>query len=161
MTLRMTAACLLPRRMPRSIIEGIAKDLQVGDVFIGKVVRIMPFGAFVEYAPGKDGMIHISKLDNKRVEKVEDVVNIGDTLECRVGEIDSQGRINLVRMIPCRSAGRRAAREIVVDAVPAAPVADTGTEENIRDFIKPRLTVCEMGILSMSISHIKELKYDF
>ncbi len=81
----------------RQIIEGIAKDLQVGDVFTGKVVRIMPFGAFVEYAPGKDGMIHISKLANERVEKVEDVVNIGDTLECRVGEIDSQGRVNLVR----------------------------------------------------------------
>ena len=69
----------------------------MGDVFTGKVARIMTFGAFVEYAPGKDGMIHISKLDNKRVEKVEDVVNIGDTLECRVAEIDSQGRINLVR----------------------------------------------------------------
>ncbi|MBR1558810.1 MAG: polyribonucleotide nucleotidyltransferase [Clostridia bacterium] len=81
----------------RRIIEGIAKDLQVGDVFTGKVVRIMSFGAFVEYAPGKDGMIHISKLDNKRVEKVEDVVNIGDELEVRVGEIDSQGRVNLVR----------------------------------------------------------------
>jgi len=66
-------------------------------VFTGTVVRIMTFGAFVEYAPGKDGMIHISKLANERVEKVEDVVNIGDTLECRVAEIDSQGRINLVR----------------------------------------------------------------
>ena len=84
-------------RKARRIIEGIAKDLQVGDVFTGKVVRIMSFGAFVEYAPGKDGMIHISKLDNKRVEKVEDVVNIGDELEVRVGEIDSQGRVNLVR----------------------------------------------------------------
>jgi len=81
----------------RSIIEGIAKDLEVGTVFTGTVVRIMSFGAFVEYAPGKDGMIHISKLANERVEKVEDVVNIGDTLECRVAEIDSQGRINLVR----------------------------------------------------------------
>ncbi len=81
----------------RQIIEGIAKDLQVGDVFTGKVVRIMSFGAFVEYAPGKDGMIHISKLANERVEKVEDVVNIGDELEVRVGEIDSQGRVNLVR----------------------------------------------------------------
>ena len=84
-------------RRARQIIEGIAKELEVGDVFTGKVVRIMPFGAFVEYAPGKDGMIHISKLENKRVEKVEDVVNIGDTLECRVAEIDAQGRINLVR----------------------------------------------------------------
>ena len=81
----------------KAIIEGIAKDLQVGDVFVGTVARIMPFGAFVEYAPGKDGMIHISKLKNERVEKVEDVVKIGDTLECRVAEIDSQGRINLVR----------------------------------------------------------------
>ena len=81
----------------RRIIEGIAKDLQVGDVFTGKVVRIMSFGAFVEYAPGKDGMIHISKLANERVEKVEDVVNIGDELEVRVAEIDSQGRVNLVR----------------------------------------------------------------
>ena len=81
----------------RSLIEGIAKDLQVGDIVTGPVVRIMSFGAFIEYAPGKDGMIHISKLANERVEKVEDVVNIGDVLECRVAEIDSQGRINLVR----------------------------------------------------------------
>ena len=81
----------------RAIVEGIAKDLEVGDVFTGKGVRIMTFGAFVEYAPGKDGMIHISKLANHRVDKVEDVVSIGDTLECRVAEIDSQGRINLVR----------------------------------------------------------------
>ena len=66
-------------------------------MFTGKVVRIMSFGVFVEFAPGKDGMIHISKLANERVEKCEDVVNIGDELEVRVAEIDSQGRINLVR----------------------------------------------------------------
>ncbi len=81
----------------RRIIEGIAKDVEVGDVFTGKVVRIMTFGAFVEFAPGKDGMIHISKLANERVEKVEDVLNIGDEIEVRVAEVDSQGRINLVR----------------------------------------------------------------
>ncbi len=81
----------------KSIILGIAKDIEVGDVFRGKVVRIMNFGAFVELAGGKDGMIHISKLDNKRVEKVEDVVNVGDELEVKVCEIDAQGRINLIR----------------------------------------------------------------
>ncbi len=81
----------------RHIIEGIAKDIEVGDVFVGKVVRIMNFGAFLELAPGKDGMLHISKLDNKRVDKVEDVVKIGDELEVKVCEIDSQGRINLIR----------------------------------------------------------------
>ena len=81
----------------RRIIEGIAKDIEVGEVYTGKVVRIMNFGAFVELLPGKDGMIHISKLANHRVEKVEDVVKIGDTLEVKVAEIDAQGRVNLVR----------------------------------------------------------------
>ncbi|MGN0794216.1 MAG: polyribonucleotide nucleotidyltransferase [Aristaeellaceae bacterium] len=81
----------------RKLIEGIAKDIEVGEVYTGKVVRIMNFGAFVELLPGKDGMIHISKLDNKRVEKVEDVVNIGDEIEVKVNEIDAQGRINLIR----------------------------------------------------------------
>ncbi len=81
----------------RRIIEGIAKDIEVGDVFTGKVVRIMNFGAFVELAPGKDGMIHISKLDTKRVEKVEDVVIFGYELKVRVNEIDAQVRINLIR----------------------------------------------------------------
>ncbi len=81
----------------RQIIEGIAKDLKVGDEFMGKVVRIMSFGAFVEYAPGKDGMIHISKLANERIDKVEDVCNIGDELPVKVAEIDPQGRVNLIR----------------------------------------------------------------
>src|SRR5699024_12544255 len=81
----------------RKIIEGIAKDIEVGDVFTGRVVRIMNFGAFVELAPGKDGMIHISKLANHRVEKVEDVVNFVDEQEGKVNEIDTQGSINLIR----------------------------------------------------------------
>ncbi|MBR3494877.1 MAG: polyribonucleotide nucleotidyltransferase [Clostridia bacterium] len=80
----------------RRIIEGIARDFQVGDVFTGRVVRLMNFGAFVELAPGKDGMIHISKLANHRVEKVEDVVKIGDELEVRISEIGPKG-IDLVR----------------------------------------------------------------
>ena len=74
----------------RRIIEGIAKDIEVGEVYTGKVVRIMNFGAFVELLPGKDGMIHISKLANHRVEKVEDVVKIGDTLEVKVAEPRAQ-----------------------------------------------------------------------
>ena len=59
----------------------------------------MSFGAFVEFLPGKDGMIHISKLDKKRVEKVEDVVNIGDTVKVKVLEVDKMGRINLMRIV--------------------------------------------------------------
>ena len=81
----------------RRIIEGIAKDIEVGEVYMGKVVRMMNFGVFVELLPGKDGMVHISKLAKGRVEKCEDVVKIGDELEVKVAEIDSQGRINLIR----------------------------------------------------------------
>ncbi len=81
----------------RRIIEGIAKDIEVGETYTGKVVRMMNFGVFVELLPGRDGMIHISKLANHRVEKCEDVVSVGDILEVKVEEIDSQGRINLIR----------------------------------------------------------------
>ena len=82
----------------RRIIEGIAKDVEVGEVYDGKVVRILSnMGAFIELLPGKDGLLHISKLANERVEKVEDVLNIGDAIEVKVSEIDSQGRVNLIR----------------------------------------------------------------
>lgn len=77
------------------IIQGIVKEVEVGEVYTGKVMRILNFGAFVEFLPGKEGMVHISKLAHKRVEKVEDVVNIGDEIEVKVIEIDNQGRINL------------------------------------------------------------------
>ncbi len=79
------------------IIETIANDPEVGAIYKGKVVRIMSFGAFVEIAPGKDGLVHISKLDKNRVENVEDVVSIGDEIVVKVVEIDKQGRINLSR----------------------------------------------------------------
>ena len=79
------------------IINGIVKEPEVGEVYMGKVVRIMDFGAFVEFLPGKDGLVHISKLDNKRVEKVEDVVHVGDEILVKVIEIDKLGRINLSR----------------------------------------------------------------
>ena len=74
-------------------------DLEVGNIYIGKVTRIMNFGAFVEIAPGKEGMIHISKLAKERVEKVEDVVSIGDEVKVKVIEIDNQGRVNLMRIV--------------------------------------------------------------
>ena len=80
-----------------SIINTIANDPEIGAIYKGKVVRIMNFGAFVEIDPGKDGLVHISKLDKQRVEKVEDVVSIGDEVVVKVMEIDSQGRINLSR----------------------------------------------------------------
>lgn len=79
----------------KRIILNIAEDLEVGKIYSGKVVRIIQFGAFVEIAPGKDGMIHISKLSTKRVEKVEDVVNIGDEVEVEVIKIDNKGRVDL------------------------------------------------------------------
>ena len=78
-----------------SIIKSIVTDLEPGMIMNGKVVRIMNFGAFVELAPNKDGMVHISKLSDKRVGKVEDVVNIGDEVTVKVIEIDKMGRVNL------------------------------------------------------------------
>ncbi len=80
-----------------SIIQTIAIDPEVGAIYKGRVTRIMNFGAFVEIAPGKEGLVHISKLDNARVERVEDVVNVGDEVLVMVTEIDQQGRINLSR----------------------------------------------------------------
>ena len=80
-----------------SIINTIANDPEIGSIYRGKVVRIMNFGAFVEIAPGKDGLVHISKLDKQRVNKVEDVVSIGDEIVVKVMDIDDQGRINLSR----------------------------------------------------------------
>lgn len=79
------------------IIKTIVEGPQVGRIYRGKVVKIMDFGAFVELAPGKDGLCHISKLDNKRVEKVEDVVHVGDEIQVKVTEIDKLGRVNLSR----------------------------------------------------------------
>ena len=77
------------------IIKSIVTEIEPGMIFTGKVVRLMNFGAFVELAPGKDGMIHISKLSEKRVNTVEDVVNIGDEVTVKVIEVDKMGRINL------------------------------------------------------------------
>lgn len=81
----------------KEIIENIVREVEVGEVLTGKVVRIMNFGAFVSLPGGKDGLVHISKLANERVNNVEDVVKIGDEVTVKVMEIDAQGRINLSR----------------------------------------------------------------
>ncbi|AKG35171.1 polyribonucleotide nucleotidyltransferase [Paenibacillus durus] len=81
----------------RSIIEGIVREVEVGEIYVGTVKRIEKFGAFVEILPGKDGLVHISQLSTERVGKVEDVVAIGDTVTVKVTEIDQQGRVNLSR----------------------------------------------------------------
>ena len=80
-----------------SIIETIANDPEVGAIYKGVVTRLMSFGAFVEIAPGKEGLVHISHLDTKRVERVEDAVNVGDEIIVQVLPIDDQGRLNLSR----------------------------------------------------------------
>ena len=83
------------------IIEGLTRKVHEGEVFTGSITRIIPIGAFVEILPGKEGMIHISQLSEARVEKVEDVVKVGDEVTVRVREIDNRGRINLtLRGVP-------------------------------------------------------------
>ncbi len=81
----------------KAIIEGIVKEPEIGEIYEGTVKKIMDFGAFVEILPGKEGLVHISKLDSKRVEKVEDVVSEGDVIKVKLIEIDSQGRLKLSR----------------------------------------------------------------
>ena len=83
-----------------SVVETIAKDPEIGAIYKGRVTRLMTFGAFVEIAPGKEGLVHISRLDVKRVEKVEDVVHVGDEVLVKVTEIDEQGRLNLSAAMP-------------------------------------------------------------
>ena len=78
-------------------VELLIKEVEVGETYTGKVMRIMNFGAFIEVLPGKEGLLHISKMAKQRVEKVEDVMNIGDEVTVKVTEIDGQGRINLSR----------------------------------------------------------------
>jgi polyribonucleotide nucleotidyltransferase len=80
------------------IVQNMTRKIEVGSVFVGKVTRTIPIGAFVEFLPGKEGMIHISQLADRRVGKVEDVVAVGDEVIIKVREIDSRGRINLTRL---------------------------------------------------------------
>lgn len=81
----------------KKIIEGIVKEIEVGEIILGKVVRLATFGAFVELTDNKDGLLHISQISDKRVAKVEDVLNVGDEILVKVIEIDNQGKIKLSR----------------------------------------------------------------
>ncbi|MEX2462272.1 MAG: polyribonucleotide nucleotidyltransferase [Paenibacillaceae bacterium] len=81
----------------RSIIEGIVRELIVGEVYLGTVKRVEKFGAFVEVLPGKEGLVHVSQLSSERVANVSDVVSVGDKITVKVTEIDAQGRVNLSR----------------------------------------------------------------
>ena len=78
-------------------IEDIVREVEVGEMYLGKVKRIEKFGAFVELFPGKDGLVHISQLAEERINKVEDVVKLGDEILVKVTEIDNQGRVNVSR----------------------------------------------------------------
>ncbi len=115
------------------MIEDIVKEAKPGEVYKGKVTRLMNFGAFVEIFPGKEGLVHISELSNHRVGRVEDVVKVGDEIEVRVKEIDNLGRVNLTR------------RGLIPDGEPApegeaAPPSDapTGTARPARYDRGPR-----------------------
>lgn len=92
-----TAENLEAGNKAKSIIENIVKVPQVGEIYTGKVTRLMKFGVFVEILPGKEGLIHISNIAHERIEKVEDVLNVGDVVQVKLMEIDEQGRINLSR----------------------------------------------------------------
>ncbi len=79
------------------MVEELIQDVEVGQVYMGKVVKITPFGAFVEILPGKDGLVHISELAHERVKRVEDVLKVGDKVLVKVIGIDDMGRIKLSR----------------------------------------------------------------
>ena len=97
------ASCEAAKRM----IDDICFVPEVGKLYYGKVVRIIPIGAFIELAPGKDGMCHIRDLEFKRTEKVEDVLNIGDMTWVKVTEIDERGRVNLSRKEALKEMGQK------------------------------------------------------
>ena len=83
----------------KKIVEDLTREVAVGETYLGKVTRLMKFGAFVEILPGKEGLVHVSQLAMQRVEKPEDVVHEGDEIMVKVVEIDDKGRINLSRKV--------------------------------------------------------------
>ncbi len=98
----------------RNIIQGMTRKLNEGDVYAGRVNRIIPIGAFIEFLPGKEGMVHISQLADHRVARVEDELTIGDEVIVKIREVDNKGRINLTRLgiHPDEAAAARAAAAV-------------------------------------------------
>ena len=94
-TVRITGAKADGREKARNMILGLTKEPEVGEIYDGKVTRIMSIGAFVEYLPGKEGLVRVSELSSERVNRVEDVVKVGDAVKVKVAEVDRQGRVNL------------------------------------------------------------------
>ncbi|MDA8330326.1 MAG: polyribonucleotide nucleotidyltransferase [Candidatus Dormibacteraeota bacterium] len=101
-----------------AMIRDLTESVEVGRIYKGKVVRIMPFGAFVEILPRQDGLVHISQLAEQRVNRVEDVVNIGDEIMVKVTEIDDRGRVNLSRKL---AISELAGQGVVADGQPQSP----------------------------------------
>jgi polyribonucleotide nucleotidyltransferase len=109
------------------IIQEITGEVEVGKTYHGKVVRIMPFGAFVQIMPNTDGLVHISQLAEERVGRVEDAVNLGDEIDVKVTEIDKQGRVNLSRKAVLEEAkGITGGNYIVSDRDRGGPRRDGG-----------------------------------
>ena len=113
-TIRIASPDSASAEAAKHAIEQIVFVPEVGSLYYGRVVRLMQFGAFVELAPGKDGLVHISKLANKRVEKVEDVCKIGDMMWVKVTEIDEKGRVNLSHKDALREIEEKKARGEVI-----------------------------------------------
>ncbi len=111
----------------REMIENITRDVEVGKVYLGKVTRVEKYGAFVEVLPGKDGLVHVSQVDENRINRVEDVCVVGDEVFVKVTEIDSQGRVNLSRKDALQEVGpERATAEEKRNPLPAsAPTPST------------------------------------
>ncbi len=94
-TVRITGAKAEGRERARAMIEGLTKEPEVGEVYDGKVTRIMSIGAFVEYLPGKEGLVRVSEISSERVNSIEDAVKVGDKVKVKVAEVDRMGRVNL------------------------------------------------------------------
>jgi polyribonucleotide nucleotidyltransferase len=119
-----TAKDLASAEAAKKMVEQIIREAQPGEQFEGTVTRTTSFGAFVEYLPGKEGLIHISKLSDRRVDRVEDVLNVGDKIRVEVMEIDKLGRVNL------RGLDLKAPEESVVAGAPREEGKHKGFKDN-------------------------------